>query len=76
MQFQSFFPRNQRVIPGNLASLILTVVLYLLICSAFGLVIFLVGWLPIVGWLLRVVSAVLELYCLVGMILAIMRYFK
>ncbi|MBS6367496.1 MAG: hypothetical protein KH420_09145 [Clostridiales bacterium] len=76
MQFQSFFPLNQRVIPGNLASLILTVVLYLLICSAFGLVIFLVGWLPIVGWLLRVVSAVLELYCLVGMILAIMRYFK
>ncbi len=76
MQLQDFFPLNRRIIPKNLTSLLLTIVLYLIISSAFGVVLFLLGWLPIVGWLLQLIGAALDLYCLVGMILAIVQYRK
>ena len=60
----------------QLQDLLLTIVLYLIISSAFGVVLFLLGWLPIVGWLLQLIGAALDLYCLVGMILAIVQYRK
>lgn len=76
MQMSDFFPLNQRVFPKNLLSLLLTIVIYLVVPSIFGILLFFLSWIPLIGWLLQLIGAALDLYCLVGIVLAIMKYLK
>lgn len=76
MNLRSYFPLNANVRRQELSSLILCVVVYLIISAVAGLAASLLGWLPIVGWVVDIVAWLIGVYCLVGMILAIVDYFK
>lgn len=68
----------------SVGSLILYIVLYLLLgvilSAVSGLVVSIVGPIPLVGalvkWVLSIVAAVIDLYSLIGIILSVLVFFK
>ena len=76
MNFRSYFPLNANVRRQELSSLILCVVVYLIISAVAGLAASLLGWLPIIGWVVDIVAWLIGVYCLVGIVLAILEFVK
>ena len=76
MNLRSYFPLNANVRRQELSSLILCVVVYLIISAVAGLAASLLGWLPIVGWVVDIVAWLIGVYCLVGIVLAILDFVK
>ena len=58
------------------STLILCIVVYLIISAVAGLAASLLGWIPVVGWVVDVVAWLIGVYCLAGIVLAILDYLK
>lgn len=71
-----FFPLSASVLPGNLRTALISVVIYLATCAIMGILQMILGWIPIVGALLRLICSLLGFYCVAGMVLAVLRYFQ
>lgn len=71
-----FFPLSASVSPGSKQRLIITVLIYLAACAVLRVLSVVLGWIPLVGWLLDLVFSLAGLYCVVGIVLAILRCFK
>ncbi len=79
-----FFPINNRVKKGNVGSLVVTIIIYIVLPVVLGIVTGLIdlilGGIPVIGalvtWVLGVVSSLIGLYCLIGIILAVVDYVK
>ena len=72
----SYFPLSSGVHPGNLANVITSVLIYLAACAIMGILQAILGWIPIAGALVRLVLSLLGLYCVAGIILSILKYFR
>lgn len=70
----AWFPLSASVLPGQLKTLITSLVIYLLASAVLGVLNLVLGWIPLVGWLLRALFGLLGLYCVAGMILSILKY--
>lgn len=57
---------------NDVKSLIVSIIIYIVIGIVGGLIISLLSWLPLVGWLIGIIGGLLDLYTLVGIILAIL----
>lgn len=76
MNVRSYFPLNANVRRQELSTLILCIVIYLIISAVAGLAASLLGWIPVVGWVVDVVAWLIGVYCLAGIVLAILDYLK
>lgn len=65
MNIRAYFPLNRRIFPGDTGALIVTIVLYLVICGVAGVL----RW--VVGWVIRILCWLIGVYCLAGIVLAI-----
>lgn len=72
----SYFPLSANVSAGDVRSLILTLIIYVVACAIMGVLNTVLGWIPLVGWLLRVIFSLLGLYCVAGMVLAVLKFFQ
>ena len=75
-KFYPYFPVSSGVLPGNLKTLIISVVIYLAACAVMGILQTILGWIPIVGPVVRLVLSLLGLYCAAGNVLSILKYFQ
>ena len=71
-----YFPLSASVHPGDLKSVVISVLIYLAACAVMGILQAILGWIPIVGGLIRLVLSVLGLYCAAGIILSVLKYFQ
>ena len=71
-----YFPLSDSVHPGDLKSAVLSVLIYLAACAGMGILQAILGWIPIVGGLIRLVLSVLGLYCAAVIILSVLKYFQ
>lgn len=69
-----FFPLSKAVTPGNGKSLALALVIYLAACTVLRVLTAILGWIPLVGWLLELIFSLAALYCVAGLVLAIVRF--
>lgn len=69
---KKWFPWSFRA--NDVKSLIISILIYIAIGIVGGLIISLLIWVPLVGWLLGLVGGLLDLYTLVGIILAILEF--
>jgi len=72
----SYFPLSSGVQPGNLKTVITSVLIYLAACAVMGILQAILGWIPIVGALIRLILSLLGLYCVAGIVLSILKYFQ
>lgn len=71
-----FFPLSASVQPGDLRTALTSVIIYLAACAILGLLQMILGWIPLVGALLRLVCSLAGLYCVAGMVLSVLQYFR
>ena len=69
-----YFPHAFKA--NSVKALIIGLLVYAVIAFVVGLVAFLLGWIPVVGWLLGIISKLVDIYAVVGVILAILVYLK
>ena len=71
---KKYFP--QAFASVDVKSLIIALVIYAVIACVAGFVLGLLSIIPILGFIFRVISWVIELYCVAGIILAILVFIK
>lgn len=71
---RDLFPVSANVF--DLKSLLVSILIYIVASMVAGFVFSLVTWLPLVGRIMRFASQLIDLYCLAGIVVAIMIYFK
>ena len=69
-----YFPLSTAVEPGNVRQLIISLAIYLVASAVLGVLNAVLGWIPLVGWLLGLVFSLLGIYCVAGLVLAIVRF--
>lgn len=61
---------------NSIKSLVIAVLIYAVVTFVAGLVIGLLDWIPILGFILKIVGWLINVYCVVGIILAILVFLK
>lgn len=73
---KDFFPIGKQVRPRDGQSLLIAIVVYIVVAAVVGLANAVLGRIPLIGWIIGVLSWLIGLYCLVGIILAVVDYAK
>ena len=68
------WPTPFKVQEKNVVSLVFQLVIFLVICAVGGLLIGLLARLPIVGFIFVILGGLLDIYGLVGIILAVLKF--
>ena len=71
-----YFPLSSSVQPGDVKSLILSLVIYLVACAVLGVLQTILGWIPLVGAVIRGVCYLLGLYGVAGMALSVIKFLQ
>ena len=74
-KWNKYFPVNAGIHPGDAKSLLVPLLIYLAASGVLRVVSWALNWVPLVGWVLGLACAVLGLYCVAGIILALLAYF-
>ena len=69
-----YFPHAFKA--NSVKALIIGLLVYAVIVLVVDVVQFFLGWIPIVGWLLGIIAWLINIYAVVGVILAILVYLK
>lgn len=70
----TYFPLSNSVEPGNARQFVLALAIYLVACGVLGILNAILGWIPLVGWLLDVIFSLAGIYCVVGLVLSIVKF--
>ena len=73
---KKIFPFSFRTKENDVASLVITIILYMVAGVIAGFVIGLLGIIPLIGILFRLVGSLIELYVFAGIIITLLDYFK
>lgn len=80
---KKFFPLSFSK-AGSTNDLVVGIIIYIVIGLIAGLVLgfagLITGWIPllgaVIGWVLRAVCGVIDLYCLIGLVLLVLKFLK
>lgn len=75
-QVYGLFPLSEQVRQGDMRSLLMTLIIYVLAAAIMAILRVVLGWIPLVGALLRVISTLLSLYAIAGGVLAVLRFWR
>ena len=75
-QLKPFFPFSFRAQKGDVVSLIISIVIYLVIGAVGSLLIGLLSGIPVINIIGGLVGALLDIYGLVGIVLAVLSFLE
>lgn len=73
---KKLWPTCFKVKEKDVASLIVQLIIFILVCAVVGLLIGILAKLPIIGIIFSIVGSLVELYGLVGIVLCILNFFN
>ncbi|WMJ84755.1 hypothetical protein ACS3UN_05535 [Oscillospiraceae bacterium LTW-04] len=71
---REFFPLSAKAY--DLKTFLIVILIYIAVSAVTGIVLGLFSWIPLLGKVLGIVSQLIDLYCLAGIVVAIIIYFK
>ncbi len=71
---KKFFPISMRA--TDVIGLVISIIIYALLPTALGLVNSCLGGIPVIGFLMGLILSVIGIYCLIGIVLAILVFCK
>lgn len=71
---KDFFPLSAKA--TDVKALVISILIYVGISVVTGFVLGLLTWIPLIGTLISFVSGIADLYCLAGIVVAIMIFAK
>ena len=76
MDYNKFFPVNNTIQKNQAATLVIAIAIYIVASAVIGFVLGFLNWIPLLGSIFGLVSFLFGIYCLVGIILGILKYVK
>ncbi|MBQ7383214.1 MAG: hypothetical protein IJV72_00290 [Clostridia bacterium] len=73
---KKLWPTCFKVKEKDVASLVVQLIIFILVCAVVGLLIGILAKLPIIGIIFSIVGSLVELYGLVGIVLCILNFFN
>ena len=61
---------------SDVSSLVIGIIIYIVAAVVAGILLGIVGLIPFIGWLIRIVGALVELYVFIGIVLQLLLFFK
>ena len=74
--YYRYFPLSASVNPGDVVSLILSMVIYVVACAVLGILSKVLGWIFLIGFLLKLICSLLGIYCIAGIVLSVLKFFQ
>lgn len=74
--YYRYFPLSESVKSGDVVSLIVSIVIYVVACAVLGFLSKVLGWIFLVGFLLKLLFSLIGIYCCVGVILSVLKFFQ
>ncbi|MBQ4313224.1 MAG: hypothetical protein IJC18_03335 [Clostridia bacterium] len=71
---KKLFPTSTRA--TDLTGLIVSLLIYIVLPAIVHLVANLLGGIPLIGWILGIIAGVIDLYCLIGIVVSLLIFFK
>ena len=71
-----YFPLSASVSPGDVKSLIVSLVIDLVVCAVMGILQTVLGGIPLAGVLIRIVCWLLGFYCVAGMAVSVLQFLQ
>ncbi len=71
---KKYFPVSTRA--NDITGLIISIIIYLLAPVVLGIVSSLLSGIPVIGWLIGIVMTLIDIYCFVGIVLAVLIFLK
>lgn len=71
---KQYWPTAYSVQKGNIISLVVQLVIFILICAVIGWVIGVLAGIPLIGVLSTVLGILLEIYGVVGIVVCVLRF--
>ena len=71
---KKYFPQAFKA--NDVKSLVIALLIYAVIAFVGGLILGILGVIPVIGFIANVIGWLLEIYCTVGIILAILAFLK
>ena len=72
---KKFFPLSFKF-AKDVANLIIGIIIYLVIGAIAPAILGILGFLPVIGWILGIVSSLVGIYCLAGIVIQILVFAK
>ena len=69
-----YFPNAFKA--NSVKALVIALVIYAVITAVANIVTGLLGWIPVVGWLLGILAWLINIYCVAGVILSLLVFLK
>jgi hypothetical protein len=76
MDYNKFFPVNNSIQKNQATSLVIAIAIYIVASVVVGFVLGILSVIPVLGTILSLIGYLFEIYCLVGIILGILKYVK
>lgn len=70
------FPLSELVASGDMRSLAITLIIYVLGAAIVAILNVVLGWIPILGLLTQVASTLMTIYCVAGAALAVVKFWR
>jgi hypothetical protein len=75
MQFlRSLWPTPFKIKKGDVVSLIVQLVIFLVVCAVVGWLISILAGIPILGIIFTLLGSLMEIYSLVGIVLCVLKF--
>jgi len=71
---KKYFPVSTRA--NDVTGLIISIIIYLLAPVVLGIISSLLSGIPVIGWLIGIVMTLIDIYCFVGIVLAVLFFLK
>lgn len=71
-----YFPLNKSVKSGDIVSLVIAIVIYVVVAAVLGTLLAFIGGIPVVGLIVKIVGTLVWIYEIVGIVLAILTFIK
>ncbi len=71
---KKIFPLSFREPTTN--NLVVTIIIYVVVSFVVGLVLGILGKIPLIGWIFTIVSSLVGLYCFIGIVLVVLFFLK
>ncbi len=72
---KTLWPTPFKVKEKDIASLLIQLIIFLLICAVVGVLIRVLAGIPIIGIVFSIIGSLMEVYGIVGIVLCILKFF-
>ena len=71
---KSFWPTPFKIQKGNVGSFIVQLIIFVVICAIIGWLFGILGGIPILGLIFKILGSLIELYSFIGIVLCILKF--